>query len=156
MPGKVNPVIPESVGQAALMVMAHDQALVQACALGNLELNQYLPLVADCLLSNIEVLTRACHNFRRLCVEGITANEAHCKAYVGTTTATATALVSVLGYQRVEALVHQATASGRSLREEALAQGLLTAAAFDEATSPAATVRLGSPPAPTPTAGWLP
>lgn len=156
MPGKVNPVIPESVGQAALMVMAHDQALVQACALGNLELNQYLPLVADCLLSNIEVLTRACHNFRRLCVEDITAHEAHCRAYVGTTTATATALVSVLGYQRVEALVHQATAAGRSLREEALAQGLLTAEAFDEATSPAATVRLGSPPAPTPAAGWLP
>ena len=48
MPGKVNPVIPEAVSQAAMAVMANDQAIAQACSLGSLELNPFLPLVADC------------------------------------------------------------------------------------------------------------
>ena len=51
MPGKVNPVIPEAVGQAALAIAGLDQTLMNACSLGNLELNQYLPLIADCLLT---------------------------------------------------------------------------------------------------------
>ena len=70
MPGKVNPVIPEAVSQAAMVVMANDQAIAQACSLGNLELNPFLPLIADALLGSLDLLRNACAIFRRLCVGG--------------------------------------------------------------------------------------
>jgi len=50
MPGKINPVIPETVAQAALKVMGNDQVITQACGSGNLELNQFMPLIADLFL----------------------------------------------------------------------------------------------------------
>ena len=53
MPGKVNPVIPEAVSQAAMLVMGHDATIATACAAGNLELNPFLPLVAACLLESL-------------------------------------------------------------------------------------------------------
>ena len=60
MPGKVNPVIPEAVTQAALLAIGHDQALTMAVAMGSLELNPFLPLVAHCLLESFDLLARAC------------------------------------------------------------------------------------------------
>ena len=54
MPGKVNPVIPEAVGQVAMYVMGCDQMILQASSAGNLELNQFLPLVADSLLGSLD------------------------------------------------------------------------------------------------------
>ena len=74
MPGKVNPVIPEAVGQAALSISAHDQALMSACSLGNLELNQFLPLIADCLLTSLDLARNACRMFVQQCVDGLLAN----------------------------------------------------------------------------------
>jgi len=59
MPGKVNPVVPEAVSQAAMLVMAHDQAIAQACASGSLELNPFLPLVAEALLGSLGLLAGA-------------------------------------------------------------------------------------------------
>ena len=56
MPGKVNPVIPEAVAQAAMAVMGHDQIIVQAVNGGSLELSQFLPLVADSLLTAVDLL----------------------------------------------------------------------------------------------------
>ena len=59
MPGKVNPVIPEAATQAAMLAMGNDSVIAAACAAGSLELNAFLPLVADCLLENLDVLARA-------------------------------------------------------------------------------------------------
>src|SRR5512145_2302130 len=63
MPGKVNPVIPEAVSQAAIVVMANDQALTTACSMGSLELNAFLPLIADALLGSLDLLANACSVF---------------------------------------------------------------------------------------------
>ena len=93
MPGKVNPVIPEAVTQAAMEVMANDQAIAQACAAGNLELNPFLPLVAECLLESLDLLAAACDMFAPRCVAGIEADEARCRRHVESTTAMLTALV---------------------------------------------------------------
>ena len=79
MPGKVNPVIPEAVAQAAIAVMGYDQMIVQAVGGGNLELSQFLPLVADSLLTSLDLLTKACDIFARLCVAGIEADEHRCR-----------------------------------------------------------------------------
>jgi len=145
MPGKVNPVIPEAVTQAALLAMGHDQVIASAASMGSLELNPFLPLVAHCLLGTCDLLARACHILRVHCVEGIEADEARCRAHVEASTATLTALVPALGYECAARLGAAAKASGRTLREEALATGLLTAEQFDASISQEAVMRLGSP-----------
>ncbi len=143
MPGKVNPVIPEAVTQAALLAIGHDQALTTAVAMGSLELNPFLPLVAHCLLESFDLLARGCDILRRHCVEGIEADEARCRRQVENATAAATALVPILGYGRVGDLVAEARRSGRAVRDVAVNDGYVTAAAFDEATSAEAVCRLG-------------
>jgi aspartate ammonia-lyase len=147
MPGKVNPVIPEAVSQAALLVFAHDQAIASAAGLGSLELNPFLPLVAHSLLESLDLLERAAAALAGLCVAGLTADEERCRRHVDSSTATVTALVPLLGYGRASSLAAEAARSGRSVREAALASGAVTAEAFDAATSPEAVCRLGSPEA---------
>jgi aspartate ammonia-lyase len=144
MPGKVNPVIPEAVCQAAIAVMGHDQIVVQAASAGNFELSQFLPLVADSLLTMLDLLSAACDLFARLCVAGIAAHEVRCRWHVEGTTAAATALVDELGYTRASKLSHDALAQGKTLRELAIEQGLLTPERFDALMAPENVTRLGS------------
>jgi aspartate ammonia-lyase len=143
MPGKVNPVIPEAVTQAAVMAMAHDQALSAAVAMGSLELNPFMPLVAHSLLESLDLLARGCDILRRHCVLGLTADEARCRAQVENGTAAATALVPLLGYDQAAALAAQARRTGQGLKAAAVASGLVTAEQFDQLTSPEAVGRLG-------------
>ena len=148
MPGKVNPVIPEAVdagGDAGVRQRLRDLGV--ACASGSLELNPFLPLVADCLLESLDVLARACDLFRRHAVEGIEADEAVCRAQVGNSTAVATALVPRLGYEGASSVVKQARESGMSIREVVLANGLMTEEQFEELISPEAVCCLGNPQA---------
>ena len=146
MPGKVNPVIPEAVTQAALLVLAHDHAISLAASLGSLELNPFLPLIAHGLLESLELLARACAILRTHCVEGLEAVEARCRSQVENGTAAATALLPLLGYEGVCGLVERAQGSGESLRSRGIAEGLFTEEQFREATSPEAVGRLGSRP----------
>jgi len=144
MPGKVNPVIPEAASQAAMRVMSADSAIAMACALGSLELNPFLPMIADDLLGNIDVLLRACRMLSSHCVRHLEANREACARHVACATATATALVERLGYATVERLVSEAAVSSRPLREIVLARGLLTGGDFDALVTPDAVNRLGS------------
>jgi aspartate ammonia-lyase len=145
MPGKVNPVIPEAVSQAAMRVIGHDATITMACAAGSLELNPFLPLVADCLLESIDLLARADDLLRRHCIDGLEADEARCRKHVENSTATATALVPVLGYQRAGEAAKLAVENNRSIRETVIAQGWLSGAEFDVLISPEAVCRLGTP-----------
>jgi aspartate ammonia-lyase len=143
MPGKVNPVIPEAVTQAALLAMGRDLALTAAASMGSLELNAFLPLVAHCLLENFDVLARACEIFASRCVAGIEADETACRRHVESATATATALVPLVGYQRAAELVEFARAHGLRLKDAAIERGVVTAEQFEACTSPEAVSRLG-------------
>ncbi|MCX7806151.1 MAG: aspartate ammonia-lyase [Planctomycetota bacterium] len=147
MPGKVNPVIPEAVSQAAIRAMAEDQCISIAAGLGNLELNAFMPLIADSLLSMIKLLTGACDIFRRFCVEGIRANEERCRRSVSSSIAAVTALVPLLGYEKACEIAAEARASGAGIREVAVRRGLVTPEEFDSLVSPEAVCRLGSPDA---------
>ncbi len=146
MPGKVNPVIPEAVTQAAIATTGYDQMILQAAGMGNLELNPFLPLIAEALLSEIDVLTRACDIFARLCVDGIVANRERCRQYVDTATAAATALVDVLGYEKAQQVAAQAEAEGKPIRQVVLEETPLTEADFDALVAPERVTRLGSEP----------
>ncbi len=145
MPGKVNPVIPEAVSQAALVVAGHDATIATACGLGSLELNAFLPLIADCLLQSLSLLAHGCEILRRYCVEGLEADEERCAAHVRASSAAATALVPEIGYEAASEVAREAEASGRPIRDVALARGLLTAETYDELLTAEAVCRLGTP-----------
>ncbi|MBT3200276.1 MAG: aspartate ammonia-lyase [Phycisphaerales bacterium] len=146
MPGKVNPVIPEAVSQAAMVVMGNDQVIAQACSAGSLELNAFLPLIADSLLGSLGLLTNACDIFQNRCVEGITHNAAVCRAHVDSTTATITALVESIGYESAGKVAAQAERTGESIRQSVIDMELLSGEQFDELVSPQRVMRLGSDP----------
>jgi aspartate ammonia-lyase len=145
MPGKINPVIPEAVTQAAILVSAYDQAIASAAGLGSLELNPFLPLIADALLTSLDLLTNACDILARHCVDGIEADVERCRRAVEGATMVATALVPVLGHVTAGRIAAEAAASGRSIRDTVVGAGLLDAAAFDALLSPEAVCRLGQP-----------
>lgn len=145
MPGKVNPVIPEAASQAAMLVIGYDSVLTNACAQGSLELNAFLPLIAECLLTSCDLLTRACDLLATRCVAGIEADEARCRAHVEASTATATALIGALGYEKVCAIVQKAVESKRTVREVAVGDRWLSAQAFEALITPEAVCRLGTP-----------
>jgi len=144
MPGKVNPVIPEAVTQAALKVLGNDVVIGQACAMGSLELNAFLPLVADALLESLDLLSAACDVFRRHCVDGLEADADACRRHVDGATATATALLPKLPYSTIARIVADARATGRTIREIAIDGGWLTPGDYDMLLSPEAVRRLGS------------
>ena len=146
MPGKVNPVIAEAVTQAAIVAIAHDAAVTQACSLGNLELNAFMPLIADSLLDMLDVLANACEMFRRLCVEGIEANEARCRSHVENAVAIATTLIERLGYDAAQALAEDSLLHNRSIRQLVVERGLMTSEEIDRLITPESVMRLGSPP----------
>jgi aspartate ammonia-lyase len=145
MPGKVNPVIPEAVSQVALLVIGNDATIATAVGLGSLELNAFLPLVADCLLQDVTLLARSCEILRRHCVEGIEADEARCAAHVHASSAAATALVPEIGYEAACELVATAAARGATIRDVVVADGILSSARYDELLSSEAVCRLGHP-----------
>jgi aspartate ammonia-lyase len=143
MPGKVNPVIPEAVAQAAMRVYGNEASLSMACAHGSLELNPFLPLIAVCLLESVELLRASCRILRLYCVDGMEADEARCARHVAGATAAATALVPRLGHEEVTALLREASSRQTDLRSLALEKGLLQEGEYEAAISPEAVCRLG-------------
>jgi aspartate ammonia-lyase len=122
--------------------------IVQASSAGNLELNQYLPLVADSLLTMIDLLANACDIFTRHCIHGIEADREHCLMHVHNSTATLTALVERIGYdaaeQAAEHLHETKGDSTKTLRNFVIDNGWLSGEDFDQLTSPERVTRLGS------------
>ena len=145
MPGKVNPVIPEAVTQVAMMVMGYDEAIGAAAAMGSLELNPFLPLIAACLIESLRLMANGCEILRRFCIEGLEADEARCRAHVEASSAVATALVPAVGYDTACEVVRHARETGASIREATLSMGVLKADEFDELLSAEAVCRLGTP-----------
>ena len=145
MPGKVNPVIPEAVTQVALLVAGYDSTIAMAAGLGSLELNAFLPLIADCLLQSLSLLANADEILRRFCVEGLEADEERCARHVRASSAAATALVPEIGYEAACDVVRAAQAEGATIRDVVVARGLLTAAQYEELLTAEAVCRLGTP-----------
>jgi aspartate ammonia-lyase len=145
MPGKINPVVPEAVMQACMLCMGHEQSLSLAASMGSLELNAFLPLIAHTLLHSIDLLINASNILASRCINGITPNRARCAQHVNCSSATATALVPIIGYEAARKLAHIAKTDGKGIRESATAEGFLSTKEFDDATSSESATRLGSP-----------
>ena len=145
MPGKVNPVIPEAVSQAALLVFGYDATIATAAGLGSLELNAFMPLIAACLLQSLGLLANCDELLRRYCVEGIEADEERCAAHVRASSAAATALVPEIGYDAACEVVREALERGATIRDVVVAGGRLSAEQYDELLTAEAVCRLGTP-----------
>jgi len=124
MPGKVNPVLPEVVLQVAAQVIGNDTAITVGGLQGNFELNVRIPLIARNLLGSIGLLSTTSELFAARCVEGIEANLDGCERSAQSTLAAATALNPYIGYDKGAAIVKEAAASGRMLRDVALEHGV--------------------------------
>jgi fumarate hydratase, class II len=124
MPGKVNPVLPEVVLQVSAQVIGNDTAITIGGMQGQFELNVRIPLIARNLLQSIHLLSTTSAAFAEKCVDGIEVNRAGTKASAEGTLAAATALNGAIGYDAAAAIVKEASASGRPLREVALEAGV--------------------------------
>lgn len=125
MPGKVNPVIPEVVNQVAFYVIGNDMTITMAAEAGQLELNAFEPIIFYCLFQSIDTLGYAVSTFIDNCVQGITANEEHCREMVESSTGIITAICPYVGYAEAAELAKKALAEGRTVRELILEAGLM-------------------------------
>jgi len=125
MPGKVNPVIPEAVIQAAAQVMGNDVAIGMGGQGGYFELNTMLPLIAYNLLQSINLMAASAEVLDRKCVAELTANRERCAANIEQSLALVTGLVPHLGYDQAAAVAHEAFQNGRTIREVVREKGLL-------------------------------
>ncbi|SMD00593.1 fumarase, class II [Desulfocicer vacuolatum DSM 3385] len=125
MPGKVNPVIPEAVIQVGAQVMGNDTTIMVGGQGGNFELNVMLPVIAHNLLQSIELLSSVSILFVGKCVNGITANEEKCAAFIEKSLALVTGLIPHIGYDRAADIAKKAHKSGKTIRQVVLENNIL-------------------------------
>jgi fumarate hydratase class II len=145
MPGKVNPVIAESVTMVCAQVIGNDLTVTIGGQAGNFELIVMLPVMAYNLLQSIELLAAASNNFVAKCIEGITANEERCKSLIEQSLAMCTALAPEIGYEAAAKLAKEAYRSGKTVREVAKAQQVLPEARLNELLDPWRMTEPGGP-----------
>jgi len=132
MPGKVNPVIPEAVIQVAAQIMGNDTTIMMGGQSGNFELNVMLPVIAYNLLQSIDLLAAATETFARKCLSGTLANREQCAAYIEKSLALSTGLVPHIGYDRAAAIAKKANETGKTIREIASMEGVLSKDVLDQ------------------------
>lgn len=145
MPGKVNPVIAEMVGQVAMKVMANDYAITMACSSGQLELNAFMPLIAESLLESLEILNNAVNIFRIKCIEGIKVNEAKCSENLRKSAVLATALIHYIGYEESAKITRKAVLEDKTVKEVLMEEGIMEEKDIDRILNPYEITKPGIP-----------
>jgi fumarate hydratase class II len=133
MPGKVNPVMAESVMQVVAQVIGNDAAVAWSNANGNFELNVMMPVLAHNLLESAELIGAVCDAFREKCVEGIEANEDRAAELLSKNIMIITALAPKVGYDTAAEIAKKAFATGRGVKEVALEMEVLPADELERA-----------------------
>lgn len=132
MPGKVNPTQCEAVSMLCVQVMGNDVAVSFGAASGAFELNTYMPLIIYNFLQSANLLADGCACFRERCVDGIGVNEQQIKRNVDHALMLVTRLAPTIGYENCADIVKTADRDNISLKEAALASGLIDDAKYDE------------------------
>jgi fumarate hydratase class II len=136
MPGKVNPTQSEALTMVAAQVMGNDVAIAVAGSGGFLQLNVFKPVMIYNLLQSIRLLGDACRSFADNCVSGIEPNRDRIAELVDRSLMLVTALNPKIGYDNAAKVAKKAHAEGITLKQAAIALGLLTAEEFDELVRP--------------------
>lgn len=136
MPGKINPVISESVCQVAAQVIGNDQAITVGGQAGNFQLNVMKPVMADNLLESVSIMSSAAENFAEKCIDGLEAREERCEEMVERGLAIVTALAPRIGYDEAARISKKAHKTGQTIREVALEEDVLPEDELDEVLDP--------------------
>ena len=136
MPGKVNPTQCEAMTMVCVQVFGNNTAVSMAGASGNFELNVYKPVIIFNVLNSIRLLSDACESFTDHCVIGIEADRLNIKKHLDNSLMLVTVLNPHIGYDNAAKMVKKAFAENITLKEAAIALGLLTAEKFDSLVRP--------------------
>ena len=138
MPGKVNPVICEAVGQVCTQVIGNDAAVAFGGAAGNFELNVMMPVIGRNLLASGRLLTAVTPLLADRCVSGITAHAGHMRQLAESSPVIVTALNRYIGYEAAAQVAHEALETGETIRSIVLARGFVSRGEITEAQLDAA------------------
>lgn len=136
MPGKINPTQCEALTMIAVQVMGNDTTIGISASQGNFELNVYMPVIAYNLLQSIELLTDGLRSFNQHCLVGIKANQEKMSQYVEQSLMLVTALNPYIGYDNGAKIAKKAFEENTTLKQAALALGLVTEADYDAWVKP--------------------
>jgi len=136
MPGKVNPVIAESVLMAAAQVIGNDLAVTIGGQAGVFELNVMMPVMAHNILESIRLLAASADNFADRCISGIDANRERCNEMVEKSLAMCTALAPEIGYDAAAAIAKESYKTGKTVREIAARKKILSPKRLNEILDP--------------------
>jgi len=137
MPGKVNPVMSESLMQVAARVMGNDQTIViSGAAGGQFQLNIMMPVMGHTTLESIRLLASGTDAFVRLCVTGIEADEEACQQAVEKSLSLVTSLNPRIGYEKASALAKEALKTGKTIRQLSRERQVLPEDQLSEALDP--------------------
>ena len=131
MPGKVNPTQSEALTMVCVQVLGNDVAVGIGGGSGNFELNVFKPVIIHNVLQTIRLLADACTNFNEFCAAGIEANRTRIDDNLARSLMLVTALNPHIGYDNAAKIAKKAHKDGTTLKEAAVALGLVTAAQFD-------------------------
>ncbi len=137
MPGKVNPVIAESLAQVCAQVIGNDATIAFGGASGLLDLNVMLPVMAHNLLESERLLAAACRMFADKCVAELEPNRERCAEQIAWSMSMVTALAPVIGYDRAAAIAKQAVSEGKTVRQVCEEAAVLPADELDRLLDPA-------------------
>src|SRR3989440_7931068 len=143
MPGKVNPVMCESVMMVCAQVIGNDACITWSGANGNFELNVMMPVMAHDLLESIRLLANAVDIFTEKCVRGIVANENRCRELVELSMAMVTSLSPKIGYDRAAEIANESAKTGKTVREICREKKVLPDAELERALDPVAMTEPG-------------
>ncbi len=143
MPGKVNPVMCESLMMVCAQVIGNDGCITWSGANGNFELNVMMPVMAHDLLESIRLLGNVCDAFAEKCVSGIKANEERCKELVELSMAMVTSLAPKIGYDRAAEIAKESAKTGKTVREICREKKILPEAELNAALDPIAMTEPG-------------
>jgi aspartate ammonia-lyase len=136
MPGKVNPVIPEVLNQVCFKVIGNDVTITMAADAAQLELNVMEPVMVYSLFESFEWLMNGMKTLKDLCIDGITANEKHCKDMVLNSIGIVTALNPHIGYKNATKIAKEALETGASVYDLIISQKILTKEQVDKILLP--------------------
>ncbi len=143
MPGKVNPVLPESAAMAAAQVIGNDAAITVAGQSGNFQLNVMLPVIAHNLLQSIELLANSSRLLADGSIAGFSANESHIGEALGRNPILVTALNPVIGYDKAAGIAKRAYKEGRPIIDVAADETDLSREALESLLNPLELTRGG-------------
>lgn len=132
MPDKINPVMCEMMIQISYKVIGNDAAITACAFSGQLELNPFTPLIADCLLDSLDMLTMGIPAFNEYCIKTIQADKVKCRQLLEGSYSLSAALIHHIGYERAEKISLEAKEKNKTIKEILLENNIFTKQELEE------------------------